>query len=211
MRALPQLLRRPSFLFFFLIVGVAIAFVATQILATPGDTIADRELGQGDFVHNVTPSFVRAKSLDLQGNPRGQGVAIDTKANPNHLFVSDENSNRVLGWMNAGTITNGQNADIVIGAPDFFTHQGGCIRNDTGFCSPFTVGVDTAHNLFVGGDHVEEFADPFSQTPPFTGSTFIAAGGIVDPWGVASDSNGNIYVANRTGTRCTNMTLGPRP
>ena len=122
------------------IVGVvvvcALALIAPVMMGAISDSIADRELGQSDFTHNVSPSFVRAKSLDLQGNPRGQGVAIDTKASPNHLFVSDQNSNRVLGWSDTTMLTNGKNADIVIGAPDFFTHQAGCTRDDTGFCGP---------------------------------------------------------------------------
>src|ERR1700758_4452067 len=89
----------------------ALALIAPIIKAAISDTIADRELGQGDFVHSTSPSFVRAKSLDLQGNPRGEGVAVDTKASPNHLFVADLNSNRVLGWSDTTALTNGKSAD----------------------------------------------------------------------------------------------------
>jgi len=43
----------------------AIGLIAPILIAASGDTIADRELGQGDFSHNFGPSFVRAKSLNL--------------------------------------------------------------------------------------------------------------------------------------------------
>jgi len=77
---------------------LAVLAFATRVNAAAGDTIADREMGQDDFVHSTTPSVVRKRSLDLQGNPRGNGVAIDTFHSPSYIYVADRNRNRVLAW-----------------------------------------------------------------------------------------------------------------
>ena len=177
-----------------LLTGAAfIPAIVTLLIAAAGDTTADRELGQFDFAHSTSPSFARAKSLALTGSPRGNGVAVDGAG---HLYVVDTNNNRVLGWTSASSFANGDNAAIVIGAPDFYTHNQGCARTATGLCGPIAVGVDPSGDLFVSGDHVEEFSAPFSQAPPISGTTFVPNGSL-DPWGVASDSHGDIYVAFR--------------
>src|SRR5262249_3431333 len=113
--------------------------LATLAIAAAGDTIADRVLGQADFVHDTDPSFIRKKSLDLQGNPRGNGVAIDVAHSPSPIYVVDANSFRVLAWHDVSSFTNGADADLVIGAPDFYTGSQGCLRTSTGFCTPFAL------------------------------------------------------------------------
>jgi sugar lactone lactonase YvrE len=168
---------------------------ATLAVAAAGDTVADRVLGQVDFVHSTFPSFIRKRSLDLQGNPRGNGVAIDAAHSPSAIYAVDTNSNRVLAWRDVSSFANGADADLVIGAPDFYTLVPPCQRTATAFCSPLAVTVDPAGDLFVSGDHVEKFVAPFGQTLPVSGTTFVGAG--PDPWGVAADSQGNVYVAFR--------------
>src|SRR5215470_14920549 len=191
----PRTARGTTWVLAALVAGLVVIAPGARALAAAGDTIADRELGQGDFVHSTNPSLIRQKSLDLQGDPRGNGVAIDVAHNPSPIYVVDTNSNRVLGWHDVASFANGADADLVIGAPDFFTGSQGCLRTSTGFCTPFTVAVDPSGALYVSGDHVEKFAAPFGQSPPVTGTTFVAAG--LDPWGVAADAQGNIYVAMR--------------
>jgi hypothetical protein len=90
---------------------LAVLAFATLVSAAAGDTIADRVLGQVDFVHNTDPSFIRKKSLDLQGNPRGNGVAIDVAHIPSAIYVADANSNRVLAWHDVTSFTNGADAE----------------------------------------------------------------------------------------------------
>jgi sugar lactone lactonase YvrE len=177
------------------LVPLAVLVVATRLNAAAGDTTADRVLGQTDLVHSTDPSFIRGKSLDLEGDPRGNGVAIDVAHSPSAIYVADTNSNRVLAWHDVASFANGADADLVIGAPDLFTHSGGCNRSATAFCSPLALAVDPSGDLFVSGDHVEKFTAPFAQTLPVSGTTFVAAG--PDPWGVAADAQGNVYVAFR--------------
>src|SRR5215469_11420097 len=185
-----------------LLIVCAIGLVAPVLTATISDTIADRELGQGDFVHSTSPSFVRAKSLSLHGDPRAGMIAIDIAGG--HIYVADRNNNRVLGWSNVASFTSGQNADIVIAAPDFLTAPFGCGDFPNGLCGPFGLAVDpSTGNLWIADDRsLDEVDAPFSQTGPAiplnNGKSHNTFGCCpFDDLGVASDSNGNIYVADR--------------
>jgi uncharacterized protein (TIGR03437 family) len=70
-------------------------------------------LGQPDFVTTTINNTPTQNSLR---NP--QGVASDGV----HLIVADTDDNRVLIWNTIPT-TNNQNADVVIGQPNFTTNQ----------------------------------------------------------------------------------------
>src|SRR6266851_937721 len=197
--------------------AVVAAIMATVALlpATPGDTIADRELGQADFTHSTSTSFVRKKSLFLDGSCGGctgvSSVAVDQSGG--HIYVADHNNNRVLGWSSVSGFANGADADIVIApapnnltsppsAGDFFT-SGGCFDYPNGFCGPIGVAVDpSSGDLFVSDDRsLSEVNAPFSQTGPViplgNGQSINFFDGTFDDFGVASDSHGNVYVANR--------------
>src|SRR5258708_39754955 len=184
-------------LLFLLFVALAMGFAVTQLADLTSDTIADRELGQGDFVHASPVSFVRARSLNLQGDPRANGIAIDQAGG--HIYVADINSNRVLGWSSVASFVNGQNANIVIAAPNFLTTPT-CSSFPAGLCGPFGLAVDPGTgNLLIADDRsLDEVNAPFSQPPPAVPlSNNIVPCCSFDDFGVASDSNGNIYVANR--------------
>ncbi len=116
-----------------------------------------------------------------------QGVAIDSSATPNHLYVADSVNNRVLGWANAAGFTNDQPADIVIGQPDPLSVNCNDGLADGDFnglgadslCDPADVAVDGAGNLYVAdaGDHrVLEYATPFSAGSPFGLSASLVFG-----------------------------------
>jgi hypothetical protein len=64
--------------------------------------LADRVLGQDDFVHSGIDK-TKADSLALPS-----GVAIDAWG---HLYVADSGNNRVLGWLSASSFTNGAAAE----------------------------------------------------------------------------------------------------
>ena len=78
------------------------------------------------------------------------GVALDTTSSPPHVYVVDSNNNRVLGWLNASTFSNGAKADIVIGQLDFFTTS--ILGPNTTFASglylPTSAAVDHWGNLW---------------------------------------------------------------
>lgn len=176
--------------------SLAIALVCAAVAGVSGDTTADNELGQLDFVH-ATAGFVRPQALNLGGdNVSANGVAIDEASG--HLYVADSFNSRVLGWSSAAAFHNGDPANIVIGQTDFYTS--GC--HGGGLCTPRGVAVDRSDNLYVtegATGVVIEYAKPFSQTPPITG--IVVANGGFDFWGVAVDGGGNLYVADRNDSR----------
>ena len=127
-----------------------------------GDGIADAVLGQVNLNH---PGGINRL---LVGKPNG--IAIDPAG---HLYVSDSDNSRVLGWLNVASFTNGQSADIEIGQPDF--EIGGCNRNVTAcaqpggcptaetLCGPSQLAVDSFGDLFVadsGNNRVLAFTNP---------------------------------------------------
>ena len=188
------------------------------------DTTADAVLGQLDFTHqsdNLT---------DAQGLINPEAVAIDSSVNPNHLYVADFNNNRVLGWNDASSFTNGAPADLVVGQPDFLSYlcDGSSGNNVTAsdLCFPEGIAVDSSGNLYVAdtdNSRLLEYANPFTacnntfpcvggpasvvvgQGGSFTSNTRnnggISAASLDSPVAVAVDRSGNVYVADSSNNR----------
>jgi sugar lactone lactonase YvrE len=212
-------LARPELMIALVIIGAALAIPS---IAMQGDTIADRVLGQGDFIHNGL------NLIDASGMLNPQSVAIDSSASPNRLYVSDSGNSRVLGYKNVATFVNGGAADLVIGQPDFLS--GACNRNNANpsrntLCNQVGVAVDANGNLYVAdsdNSRVLEFNAPFAacgsfpciggsanlvfgQGGFFTSSACdnggVSRGSLCFPVGVAVDSLGNLYVADESENR----------
>src|ERR1700722_15956884 len=82
---------------------VAAVFAGVALLpAATGDDIADRVLGVPDLSHRG------GSSASVFGTP--QQLFVDGAG---HLYLATRH--RVLGWADAGTFSNGQSADLVIG------------------------------------------------------------------------------------------------
>ncbi|MFZ2063278.1 MAG: hypothetical protein WAU82_19880 [Candidatus Binatus sp.] len=180
-------------------------------------------LGQNLFSHlqanTPVPEFL---ALPIQ-------IAIDQKSTPIHLYVADSFNNRVLGWNDVATFTDGAAADLVIGQPDFFSNaanEGGGSTSSTthSLADPVGVAVDSNHNLYVadgGNNRVLEFAAPFAGCGSLPcvdsadatvvigiqgTSTANCAGTpsamtLCGPQSVALDSNNNLYVADTQDNR----------
>ena len=180
-------------------------------------------LGQDLFSHlqanTPVPEFL---ALPIQ-------IAIDQKSTPIHLYVADSFNNRVLGWNDVATFTDGAAADLVIGQPDFFSNaanEGGGSTSSTthSLADPVGVAVDSNHNLYVadgGNNRVLEFAAPFAGCGSLPcvdsadatvvigiqgTSTANCAGTpsamtLCGPQSVALDSNNNLYVADTQDNR----------
>lgn len=109
---------------------------------------AGRVLGQGDFSSNGR-NFINATGVNEPAQ-----ISVDVVSVPNRLYVADQLNTRVLGWSNAGTLTNGQAADRVFGQPNYTTsicNYGGV--SGSSLCEPTGVGTDSAGNLYVA-DHL---------------------------------------------------------
>ena len=94
--------------------------VVTMLPAATGDTIADRELGEPDFLHSAA---VNVNGVSL-GTANGSGLsgvtalAIDSSG---HLYAADTANNRVLGWHDEAALVTGQAADLVVGQIDLYS------------------------------------------------------------------------------------------
>ncbi len=210
---------RPELMIALVIIGAALA---NPSIAMQGDTIADRVLGQADFVHNGL------NLIDASGMLSPQSVAIDSSVTPNRLYVSDNGNSRVLGYKDVATFVNGGAADLVIGQPDFLS--GACNQNNANpsansLCDQVGVAVDANGNLYVAdsdNSRVLEFNDPFAACGSFPcvggsanlvfgqGGDFtsnacdnggVSSGSLCFPVGVAVDASGNLYVADESENR----------
>jgi len=124
-------------------------------------------LGQSDFVHNGW----YGTEADSFSNP--SALIVDAAG---HLYVVDSFNNRVLGWLNAKSFTNGAPADLVLGQPDFTSAA--------------------CNNGVAPGDVHGLGADSLCTSLPT--ETFVAASGLS---GAAVDSNNNLYVADASNNR----------
>jgi sugar lactone lactonase YvrE len=179
------------------------------------EQVANLVLGQVDFAASLV-NLLDAKSLDAP-----QGLAVDTSAPRNHLYVADRINNRVLGWLDAAGFSNGAPADLVIGQPDFSSTVFGFGLEPKTFSSPEGVAVDSKGNLYVadaGNNRVLEFPNPFAACPSFPcvlsqveapalifgqgppGNSDSCPGASADrlnfPTAVAVDRSGNVYVSD---------------
>ena len=201
-------------------VMLPVALYVAIVLAS--GTTADRVLGQVDFTHNGV-------HVNAQGLYEPFAVAIDSSATPNHIYVADQDNDRVLGWRDAASFTNGQAADLVIGQPDFLTSfcngASGAVSAGS-LCAPAGVAVDGSGNLYVAdtnNNRVLEYTNPFaackgvfpcvggaanevlgqdgSFTTPDCNNGGVSANSLCDPVGVAVDGSGNLWVADQGNSR----------
>src|ERR1700735_2528403 len=197
------------------IVAASVTLLITTLHAMTPSTVAQYVLGQTDLVHS-SANYITASTMN---NP--DGVAVDKSSTPHHLYVADTSNDRVLGWNNAASYTDGQPADWVAGQADFQS------SGNNGLNAPQGVGVDGHGNLYIadtGNNRVLEYNAPFvacgslpcvagpaqhvfgqgdnltSNQCNFGGST-PSARSLCQPTGVVSDSLGNIYIADQGNNR----------
>ena len=97
-------------------------------------------LGQADFVSG-------GSGLSASTMAAPEGVVLDDQG---HLWVADDNNQRVLRFDNASSKANGANADGVLGQPDFVTN--GTNTTQSGFAEPVGLAVSPAGTLYVAED-----------------------------------------------------------
>lgn len=200
---------------------LAAALYAAMVLAAAGDTVADRVLGQPDFLHN-SPNQGGTAVGDTLYFP--EAAAIDSSVTPNNLYVADSYNSRVLGWRDADSFSSGAEADLVIGQSSFTADScnEGANPSATDLCFPTALTVDPSGNLYVAdatNNRVLEYNNPLAAckgTFPCVGgaakevfgqSSFtasnVAAGknGLDNPQGVALDASGDLYISDSGNNR----------
>lgn len=193
--------------------AVWVALPSSHAAAAGGDAIADRVLGQNNFL-NGAPGFV-----DSRGLHDPSSIAIDRTSSPNHLYVADFDNHRILGWNDAPSVSKGTPADLVLGQADYTSaacNRGGSASNKS-LCFPTGLSVDAAGDLYVadnGNSRVLRFASPFTSglefdqpaaavfgQANFTSTQCNRGGGasadtLCAPAGTILDVDGNLYVAD---------------
>ncbi len=121
---------------------------------------AYRVLGQTDLQHNSL-NMVTGTSLN---DPIG--VALDARGGQIHVYVSDAQNSRVLGWADLNSYQSGDAPALVLGQPNAqYTSALGI--GPKGLTNPLGVAVDpTSGNLYVadfGDNRVVRFPSPFAN------------------------------------------------
>ncbi len=146
---------------------------------------ASRVIGQLGFAYRA-PNLVVGKEFGFAGavNSASGSAILDYSSTPPHLYVADTLNNRILGFKNFVTMTNGQLPDIVIGQPDVFNTLVNYPSNLQTMPSaqslngPTSLVVDSVGNLYVAdtfNSRILRFPTPFN--PP--GSTTLETADLV--------------------------------
>ena len=188
-------------------------------------------LGQSDFPYN-SPNSIHGREFYFgSGGTSGDaGIAVDSSTSTPHLYVSDPNNHRVLGFADARKVAPGVQADIVIGEPDMSTAvcNFGGVENPpaeplprqptaSSLCYPTGLAVDPDGNLFVADSsngRVLRFPTPFAPgatlqadlvlgQSAFTGvSNPKASQSVMQvPYGLVFDSQRGLLVSDETANR----------
>src|SRR5450432_3265854 len=94
--------------------GGTAAYSQTTLNVSASRGIGQPQLLPNNAVSTANPNLVEGRELF---GP--QSLAIDSSVSPAALYVSDTGNNRVLGWKNATSFTNGKPADLVVGQRNF--------------------------------------------------------------------------------------------
>ncbi len=180
---------------------------------------ASRVLGQDRFNTNSINLIEGREFFFYGGTSADAAVVMDSTGDTPHLYVSDPNNHRVLGFRDVRKLVPGSAADIVIGQPDLATavcnYPNGNINLPTqsSLCHPVGLLVDGNGNLYVADSYngrVLRFPTPFSHqgnqqadvvlgkstysTPPITDAT---ARNMYIPYGLAFAGSNGLLVSDQ--------------
>ena len=195
--------------------GTSTTLSLTLYARISNDTAADLVFGQPDF----SSSGRNNPNLPGGANRFDSPTSVAVDRNNGRLFVTDHDNNRVLSWPNAAALANAQAADLVIGQPNFATHDinhGGLSAKS--LARPYAVAVDGSGNLYVAdtdNNRVLQYLAPLSSgmaasrvfgqnnSPTSGGANLggVSASSLNFPDWVAVDSLGNLFVADTSNHR----------
>ena len=152
-------------------------------------------IGQSTLAANV-------QSTASTGLSFPHGIVFDKGGD---LWVADSSNNRVLEFV--PPFSNGMSATVVLGQAGFGTNL--CAHSSSKLCYPTDLVFDGSGNLWVvdcNNNRVLEYLPPFKTGQAATlvigqvdfNSNSLASGatGLNYPWGIATDTAGNVWVSD---------------
>ena len=149
------------------------------VLPVTGDTLgnAGSVLGQDSLIQGSINLIEGREFQFVQYTSNGSaivdaGIAIDNSGGTPHLYISDPNNHRVLGFKDIRNLQSSAKADIVIGQAGLgsalcnYPTGDSAYPSSTNLCFPKGILVDSQGNLYVadsGNGRVLRFPAPFSQ------------------------------------------------
>jgi uncharacterized protein (TIGR03437 family) len=207
---------------FFVMALIVAAPLSAQVTFNP---VPSREFGQhllplpGNPPTSSAPNLIEGRELNGPAS-----IAFDYSVTPPTVYIADVGNNRVLGWKNSTTLSQGNFADIVAGQLDAYSNVPGGpgTAASTGMYLPVAVAVDTQGNLYVadaGNNRILRFPKGLStgsfpnlvigqasfssggfanqgQAAPTSKTLFLSTGGVYYQTGMAFDSQGNLWVTD---------------
>lgn len=165
---------------------------------------ADVVIGQPSFTVNTAGTSINKFKGPV-------GIFVDGN---DRLWITDRLNHRVLRFDNASTLTNGANADFVLGQPDFNTGSSGL--SSTKMNKPMGVYLDKEDNLWVCEDDNKRAirfdsvsskvngasADGVLGQPDFTTNLInYSRNGVGNLRGIYGDEAGRIYLVDESNHR----------
>ncbi len=183
-----------------LISAVTLAPPAFASITLSNGMAAKLVLGQLNFTSNS--SNTTRKTMNEPSS-----VAVDPTTHK--VFVADQANNRVLRFKSIYALTNGTNAEAVLGQPNFTSNIGHTTRR--GMFYPWGVFVDSAGRLWVADyennrvlrfDHASTKSNGanadrvLGQTDFTSRVVHTTRNGMSYPYGVFMDAGGRLWVAD---------------
>jgi uncharacterized protein (TIGR03437 family) len=179
---------------------------------------AYRVLGQPDLRQN---GINLVQGVELY---QPSGIALDTRGGQTHIYISDTQNSRVLGWADIGAYQIGDAPGVVLGqpGPQYSNLMGIGVK---GFNGPIGLAVDPlSGNLYVAdfnNSRVLRFQSPFANPtriepdavygqPNFNSRTAStpSSSSLNQPRALAFDSAGNLWVADTGNHRVVRYSAG---
>ncbi len=207
---------------FFAIALLVATPLSAQVTFNP---VPSREFGQhllplpGNPPTSSAPNLIEGRELNGPAS-----IAFDYSVTPPTVYVADVGNNRVLGWKNSTTLSQGNFADVVIGQLDAYSNVAGGpgTTASTGLYLPVALAVDAQGNVYVadaGNNRILRFPKGLStgsfpnfvigqasfssggaanqgHSAPTSQTLFLSSNGTYYQTGMAFDSQGNLWVTD---------------